>query len=154
MHSLITHNTGGIRLESYPCCEINCCPSVQQECGHIDVAIVGSDMKGGESTLEEEWKTHKKGDRGQTSAFTSWNGTVNRDSQSLVFPSMQQLKNHRWTKTKLKANKLNKMSKDKIKVTICSTQTNNRKTPSEIPLSQFTSMRVIKHRKKRKRRPP
>lgn len=40
-------------MESYPRCEIHCCPSVQQECGHIDIAIVGSDMQGGESTLED-----------------------------------------------------------------------------------------------------
>lgn len=48
-----------ISVESYPCREVDCCPSVQQERGHIDVAIVGSDMQGGESTLEEKQERYR-----------------------------------------------------------------------------------------------
>lgn len=53
-------------MVSYPCREVHCCPSVQQECGHIDVAIVGSDMQGGESTLENKLKKNKTGTQRKT----------------------------------------------------------------------------------------
>lgn len=62
-----------VSVESYPCCEVHCCPSVEQERGHIDVAIVGSDMQGGESTLEDrrgKRQTYREEERGQNSAFT------------------------------------------------------------------------------------
>lgn len=37
--------------ETHPCHEVHSSPSVQQKCGHVNVAIVSSYVEGGEATL-------------------------------------------------------------------------------------------------------
>lgn len=48
---------------SYPGCEVNSCSSVQQERGHVDIAVVGSDVQGRESALEERRDGDRHGER-------------------------------------------------------------------------------------------
>lgn len=64
----------------YPRCEVNGCSSVQQQRGHVDVPIVGSDMQGRESTLEDRKErnrhTHIQDERSQRVALTSYTITL------------------------------------------------------------------------------
>lgn len=65
---------------SYPCGEVHGGPTVQQERGHVHVAIVSSDVQRGESTLEETGRAE-----GEESDIKGAFGTIS-----------MHLEHHRW----------------------------------------------------------
>lgn len=92
-----TQTTMSISLESYPRCEVDRCPSVQQERGHIDVAIVGSNMQGSEATLQDRQERDRHTER-RTDVRHKYLLHVH-DVCLLIFPACSSLiKHHRWTK--------------------------------------------------------
>lgn len=145
-----------ISVESYPCREVHCCPSVQQECGHIDVAIVGSDMQGGESTLEdrqEKTDTQRGAERSDTSLYFThfnfhplylWSSQHAAVASSITGEQKLYWKQQKIGKSQDKKTKVSKVENIQVRnVAPIPTQVQN-------TLRQVTPMQEINHRNKNK----